>query len=44
MDEARLVSLVCDDKTRDVGLKLEQKMFHTNKWKNFTVRVIVQVV
>ena len=45
MDEARLFSLVCGDKTRNVGLKFERKTFHTNKWKNFfTVRVMEQVV
>ena len=41
MDEAQLFSVVCSDKTRGSGLKLEQWKFHTNMWKNFfTVRMM----
>jgi len=28
-------SVVCSDRTRNSGLKLEHKKFHTNMWKNF---------
>jgi len=39
MDESRLFSVVCSDRTRSNGLKLEHWKFHTNTQKNFTVRV-----
>ena len=40
MYEARLFSVVCSNKTRSNGLKLEQRKFHTNMWKNFTIWVM----
>jgi len=40
MGESRLFLVVCSDKTRSNGLKLEHKKFHTNIWKKLlTVRV-----
>ena len=40
MGESRLFLVVCSDKTRSNGLKLEHKMFHTSIWKKLlTVRV-----
>ena len=39
MDEARLFLVVCSDRTRSNGLKLEHRKFCTNRWKNFMVRV-----
>jgi len=35
MNEARLFLVVCCDGTRSNGLKLIQRMFHNNMWKNF---------
>ena len=40
MDEARLFLAVFSDRTRSNSLKLEHRKFHTNMWKNFTVRVM----
>jgi len=41
MDEGRLFSVVCSERTRSNGLKLELRKFRTNIWKNFfTVRVM----
>lgn len=34
-DEARLCAVVCIDRTRGSGQKLEQRKFLTNLWKNF---------
>ena len=40
MDEARLFSVVCSNRTRSSGLKLECRKFHTNMQKSFfAVRV-----
>ena len=39
MDEARLFSVECSNRTR--SLRLEHRKFHTNMWKNFfMVRVM----
>ena len=35
MDEARLFLVVCSNRTRSNGLKLEHRKFHTNVWNNF---------
>ena len=40
MGEARLLSVVCSNRTRRNGLKLECRKFHTNTQKNFMVRVM----
>ena len=41
MDEARLFSVVCSNRTRSNGLKLVNRRFCTNMQKNFfTVRVM----
>ena len=40
IDEARLFLVLCSNRIRGNGLKLEHRKFHTNKWKNFfTVKV-----
>ena len=39
MDEARLFSEACSNRTKNNGLKREHKNFHTNKEKNFMVGV-----
>ena len=40
MDEASIFLVVCSDRTRSNGLRLEHRKFHTNMRKNFfTVRV-----
>ena len=35
MDEARLFLVVCSNRTKSNGLKLEHRKFLTNTWKNF---------
>ena len=41
MDEVSFFLVLCSDRTRSDGLKLEHRKFHTNKWKNFfMIRVI----
>ena len=41
MDEARFFSVVCRNRTRNKGLKLEHRMFYINMKKNFfTIRVM----
>jgi len=40
MDEVSLFLVVCSDRTRSNGLKLEHRKLCTDMWKNFfTVRV-----
>lgn len=41
MDEARLFSVVCSNRTRTNSLKFEHRQYHTNMQKNFfMVRVM----
>ena len=35
MDEARLFLVVCSNRMKSNGLKLEHRKFHTNVWNNF---------
>ena len=37
MGEAKLYSVVCSDRARSNGLKLEHRKFHTNMQKNFVM-------
>ena len=40
MDEAKLFSVMCGNRTRCNGLKLKHRKFCTNMWKSFfTIRV-----
>lgn len=39
MHEARFFFVICSNRARSNGLKLEHGKFHTNMWKIFTLRV-----
>jgi len=41
MDETRILFMVCSDRVKSNGLKLEQRKFHANMQKNlFMVRMM----
>jgi len=42
MDEARLFSAVCRERTRSNGLKLEHRKFRTNMQKNFFMVMVTE--
>ena len=44
LNKARLSLVVCSDRTKSSGQKLEHRKFHTNTQKNFTMKVPREVV
>jgi len=42
MDEVRLFSVVCNDRTRNSGLKFEHRKSHTNMLKNFFIGSVTE--